>query len=218
MIAVYIADKLERGESLEDALRASVADLDGTFAYLISTPEGIGVARDPFALKPLLFAESDEVALIASEEVSIRAVDQRRRPACRASWRPGRCAGGYADLRASTVRGTPRARSTRRSSARRPTGVAEIHLANPAARHCLAVAVMQPHRVVFDGPVGWFCGGMCDGARITVHGNCGWSVGENLMSGSIDVHGNAGSSTGRHHARRAASSSAATPAPAPASR
>jgi glutamate synthase domain-containing protein 1 len=75
VIAVYIADKLERGESLEDALRASVADLDGTFAYLISTPDGIGVARDPFALKPLLFTESHDVALIASEEISIRAVD-----------------------------------------------------------------------------------------------------------------------------------------------
>ncbi len=74
VIAVYIADKLERGESLEDALRASVADLDGTFAYLISTPDGIGVARDPFALKPLLFAETDEVVLIASEEIAIRAV------------------------------------------------------------------------------------------------------------------------------------------------
>ena len=75
VIAVYIADKLERGESLEDALRASVSDLDGTFAYLISTPDGIGVARDPFALKPLLYAESADVALIASEEVAIRAVD-----------------------------------------------------------------------------------------------------------------------------------------------
>ncbi len=79
VIAVYIADKLERGESLEDALRASVSDLDGTFAYLISTPQGIGVARDPFALKPLLFAESDDVALIASEEVSIRAVESDAR-------------------------------------------------------------------------------------------------------------------------------------------
>jgi glutamine phosphoribosylpyrophosphate amidotransferase len=71
-IAVYIADKLAGGESLEDALRASVNDLDGTFAYLISTPDGIGVARDRFALKPLLFAEDDDVALIASEEISMR--------------------------------------------------------------------------------------------------------------------------------------------------
>jgi methylamine---glutamate N-methyltransferase subunit B len=74
-------------------------------------------------------------------------------------------------------------------------GVPEIHLANPGARHCLGVAVMQPIEVVFDGPVGWFCGGMCDGAHITVHGNCGWSLGENLMSGAISVHGNSGSST-----------------------
>jgi methylamine---glutamate N-methyltransferase subunit A len=74
-IAVYIADKLSRGDSLEDALRASVTDLDGTFAYLVSTPEGIGVARDPFALKPLLYAESEDAALIASEEVAIRAVE-----------------------------------------------------------------------------------------------------------------------------------------------
>src|SRR5207248_5632132 len=55
-------------------------------------------------------------------------------------------------------------------------GVPEIRLANPTARHSLAVAVMQPIDVVFDGPVGWFCGGMCDGARITVNGNCGWSL------------------------------------------
>ena len=75
-------------------------------------------------------------------------------------------------------------------------GVPEIRLTNPAARHCLAVAVMSPIHVVFDGPVGWYCGGMSDGGRITVNGSCGWSVGENLMSGSIDVHGNGGSSAG----------------------
>jgi glutamate synthase domain-containing protein 1 len=73
-IAVYIADKLEEGSSLEDALRSSVSDLDGTFAYLISTPQGIGVARDRFALKPLIFAEDDEKVLIASEEIALRRV------------------------------------------------------------------------------------------------------------------------------------------------
>ena len=77
-IAVYIADKLEAGESLEDALRASVHDLDGTFAYLISTPDGIGVARDRFALKPMVVAEDDEVALLASEEVALRTVSGDR--------------------------------------------------------------------------------------------------------------------------------------------
>jgi glutamate synthase domain-containing protein 3 len=73
-------------------------------------------------------------------------------------------------------------------------GVPEIHLANPTARHSLAVAVMHPIEIVFDGPVGWFCGGMCDGPHITINGNCGWSLAENLMSGQVEVHGNGGSS------------------------
>ena len=54
---------------------ASVSDLDGTFSYLISTADGIGCARDRFALKPLLYTENDEIAMIASEEVAIRSVD-----------------------------------------------------------------------------------------------------------------------------------------------
>lgn len=74
VIAVYVADKLARGESLEDALKASVTDLDGTFAYLISTDRGIGLARDQFATKPLLYAENDELVVLSSEEVAIRSV------------------------------------------------------------------------------------------------------------------------------------------------
>lgn len=74
VIAVYVADKLQQGASLEDALRASVSDLDGTFAYLISTDRGIGLARDQFATKPLLYAENDELVVLSSEEVAIRSV------------------------------------------------------------------------------------------------------------------------------------------------
>jgi len=74
VIAVYIADRLESGESLDDALRASVGDLDGTFAYLISTERGVGLARDQFATKPLLYAENDDLVVLASEEVAIRPV------------------------------------------------------------------------------------------------------------------------------------------------
>ncbi|MFN8233870.1 MAG: hypothetical protein U0V56_10515 [Actinomycetota bacterium] len=73
VIAVYIADKLEAGETLDAALKTSIGDLDGTFAYLISTADGIGLARDQFATKPLLFAEDDDVVVLASEEISIRA-------------------------------------------------------------------------------------------------------------------------------------------------
>ncbi len=77
-IAVYIADKLAGGETLENALRSSVHDLDGTFAYLISTPDGIGVARDRFALKPMVVAEDDEVVVMASEEIALRRVTEGR--------------------------------------------------------------------------------------------------------------------------------------------
>jgi len=72
VISVFIADRLERGESLEDALRASITDLDGTFAYLVSTKDGIGLARDQFATKPLLYAEGDGYVVLASEEIAIR--------------------------------------------------------------------------------------------------------------------------------------------------
>ena len=74
VIAVYIADRLQQGDSMEEALRASVRDLDGTFAYLISTQDGIGLARDQFAMKPLLFAEDDELVILASEECAVRRV------------------------------------------------------------------------------------------------------------------------------------------------
>ncbi len=74
VIAVFIADRLEAGASLDDALRASIDDLDGTFAYLISTADGVGLARDQFATKPLLYAEDDEKVVLASEEIAIRRV------------------------------------------------------------------------------------------------------------------------------------------------
>ena len=35
---------------------------------------GIGLARDQFATKPLLYAENDELVVLSSEEVAIRAV------------------------------------------------------------------------------------------------------------------------------------------------
>ena len=74
VIAVYIADRLEAGESLEDALRGTVEDLDGTFVYLISTAEGVGLARDQFATKPLLYAEHGDLVVLSSEEIAIRRV------------------------------------------------------------------------------------------------------------------------------------------------
>jgi glutamate synthase domain-containing protein 1 len=73
VLAAYLADQLERGDDLDEVLERSVRELDGSFAYLVSTPDGIGLARDQFGLKPLLLAETDEYVVLASEEIAIRA-------------------------------------------------------------------------------------------------------------------------------------------------
>jgi methylamine---glutamate N-methyltransferase subunit A len=73
VLAVYLADQLERGEDLGEVMERSVRELDGSFAYLVSTGDGIGFARDQFGLKPLLMAETDEYVVLASEDIAIRA-------------------------------------------------------------------------------------------------------------------------------------------------
>jgi glutamate synthase domain-containing protein 1 len=73
VIGVYLADHLARGSSLEQAMASSLRDLDGSFTYLVATPELLGFARDPFALKPLITVETDSYIAIANEEVAIRA-------------------------------------------------------------------------------------------------------------------------------------------------
>jgi len=73
VIGVYLADQLDRGLTLEDALAASLDDLDGSFSYLVASGDGMGYARDPFALKPLIIVETDDYVAVANEEMAIRA-------------------------------------------------------------------------------------------------------------------------------------------------
>ena len=74
LIAVYIADKLSAGLSLEEALHQSQQDLDGVYTYIVCTEDEIGVAKDELAAKPLVVMEDDNVVALASEEVAIRQV------------------------------------------------------------------------------------------------------------------------------------------------
>jgi glutamine phosphoribosylpyrophosphate amidotransferase len=71
LIAVYLADKLEQGVPLSEALESSIADMDGTFSFLVSTKDEIGYAKDNLAAKPMVMYEDDELVAIASEEVSL---------------------------------------------------------------------------------------------------------------------------------------------------
>src|SRR5262245_28839766 len=73
-------------------------------------------------------------------------------------------------------------------------GAKTIEVRSPLARHNLAVGLLQPVELFFKGSVGYYCGGMIDGARITVQGSAGWGLGECMMSGSVVVRGNAGNS------------------------
>ncbi len=71
LIAVYLADKLAQGSTLEEALAQSIDDLDGTFSFLVSTKDEIGFAKDRLAAKPMVMFEDDDLVAVASEEVSL---------------------------------------------------------------------------------------------------------------------------------------------------
>lgn len=73
IIGVYLARKLTAGASLEEALRDSVRELDGSFSYLAATAEAFGFAKDPFCLKPLIVAETEGAVAIANEEIALAA-------------------------------------------------------------------------------------------------------------------------------------------------
>ena len=68
---------------------------------------------------------------------------------------------------------------------------AEIRVLNPQGRHNLAVCILQPCRISFDGSVGYYCASMLDGPEVVVRGNAGWGFGEHLMSGSVRLTKNA---------------------------
>jgi len=74
LIAVYIADAMDRGQDLEEAMNRSISELDGVFTYLVATSDRLGMAKDVMAAKPMVLYESDDLIAMASEEVSIRSI------------------------------------------------------------------------------------------------------------------------------------------------
>ena len=73
-IVHYMADKLNQGYTLEEALEQAVIDLDGPFSILVGTPDGIGIAKDKLGLRPGVMVETDEIFAIASEEMALHNV------------------------------------------------------------------------------------------------------------------------------------------------
>ena len=74
LIAVYIADCIDRGEELQGAMERSIEELDGVFTYLVATSDSLGMAKDVMAAKPMVLYEGEDLIALASEEVAIRSI------------------------------------------------------------------------------------------------------------------------------------------------
>jgi glutamate synthase domain-containing protein 1 len=74
VIAVYLAERMGKGDSLEEAMQGSLEDLDGVFTYICVTADALGMAKDELAAKPLVLYESEEMVALASEEIAIRGI------------------------------------------------------------------------------------------------------------------------------------------------
>jgi glutamate synthase domain-containing protein 1 len=77
IIAVYLAERMANGDSLEDAMKRSLRELDGVFTYICVTEDALGVAKDELGAKPLVLYESEDIVALASEEIAIRKVVDR---------------------------------------------------------------------------------------------------------------------------------------------
>ena len=73
IIGIYLSERLSEGKTLDEALEQSIDELGGSFSYLASTRDAVGFARDRFAMKPLLYSETDDFVAVATEEIAIRA-------------------------------------------------------------------------------------------------------------------------------------------------
>jgi len=69
--AAYLTKQMRHGQSLGEALKSSLDDLDGFFTFVVGTQSGFGVLRDPIACKPAVMAETDRYVGFASEYKSL---------------------------------------------------------------------------------------------------------------------------------------------------
>jgi methylamine---glutamate N-methyltransferase subunit A len=72
IIGLYLGQRMARGDTLEEAMRASLTDLDGSFCYLAAMPGVLAFAKDAYSFKPLVVAETESWVAVATEEVALR--------------------------------------------------------------------------------------------------------------------------------------------------
>jgi len=74
LIAVYLAEKMRNGATLEEGMKDSLTGLDGVFTYFVATKDSLGMAKDTMAAKPLVLYEADDLVAMGSEEIAIRSI------------------------------------------------------------------------------------------------------------------------------------------------
>lgn len=72
LIAVWNSDRMAAGDSLQESLQRSLSELDGVFTYLLATADGIALAKDRWAIKPVVAVLGADGAAIATEEQALR--------------------------------------------------------------------------------------------------------------------------------------------------
>jgi len=75
-------------------------------------------------------------------------------------------------------------------------GYGTIVIKNPQGKHRLGVGILIKLNLIFEGSLGFFGVGSCDGPSVRINGRVGWSCAQNLMAGKVVVEKNAGSSFG----------------------
>ena len=75
-------------------------------------------------------------------------------------------------------------------------GYGTIVIKNPQGKHSLGVGILNKLNLIFEGSLGYFGVGSCDGPNVRINGRVGWSCAQNLMAGKVVVEKNAGSSFG----------------------
>ncbi len=83
--AGYITSRLQQGNDLDEALAASIHDLDGIYTFAVGTKDGFAVMRDPIACKPAVIAETEDWVAMASEYRAIAVLPGAKTAQC---WEP----------------------------------------------------------------------------------------------------------------------------------
>lgn len=69
--AGFLTWRLSQGDTVVDALRSAIQDLDGFYTFAVGSSNGFSVLRDPIACKPAVLAENDDWVAMSSEYRSI---------------------------------------------------------------------------------------------------------------------------------------------------